>query len=290
MKEITILSGKGGTGKTSITAALAAVAQKAVLCDNDVDAADLHLLLQPKIKEKHVFDGGAYLAKIDRKICIACGLCQDYCRFGAIHAEQEGYLQINPYQCEGCRLCERICPMQAITSARSTKNHWFISNTRFGILVHARMAPGEENSGKMVTEVRQQAKKIAEENQAEYIINDGPPGIGCTTIAALAGTQLVLIVIEPSQSGIHDAMRLIELTRSRNIPIFTIINKSDINPDVSHNLKIRLKKEAIPLLAEIPFDTALVEAMIKGQTIVEYQPESEITQTIKSLWQKLAQT
>ena len=286
MKEITVLSGKGGTGKTSITAALAAIAKNVVFCDNDVDAADLHLLLQPEIKEKHIFEG-AWIPEINPGKCIHCGICIENCRFDAIHPINGNCPEINSIQCEGCRLCERVCPVQAISSKRSDKNYWYVSNTRFGTLVHARMGPGEENSGKLVTQVRKKANEIAKEIDADFIINDGPPGIGCSTIASITGTDGVLIVIEPSQSGLHDAKRLVELVRSFNIPVFAFINKYDINEQVTAIIQDYLEENNLPLLAKIPFDKAMVEAMVAGKTIVEFSPESEISCLVSQAWKKI---
>lgn len=286
MKEITILSGKGGTGKTTITAALASVAKNAVYCDNDVDAADLHLLFKPQIQEEYNFSSGWKL-RIDSEKCASCNHCSQYCRFDAIHQKGDGVVFINPLQCEGCRLCERICPNAAISSTENTNNHWYVSTSRFGTLVHAEMGPGEENSGKLVSQVRKKAKEIGLASNHNFIINDGPPGIGCATIASLSGTNHVLLVIEPTKSGLHDAARLVELVNSFNINTYAVINKFDINKEVVCEIVTFLHKNNIPLLAQIPFDEGIVEAMTLGQTIVEYQPESEITKIIKEVWQKL---
>ncbi len=284
MKEITILSGKGGTGKTSITAAIASVAENAVFCDNDVDAADLHLIFEPEVIEEHTFFSG-YVASIDDDKCTSCGICVDYCRFDAIHYKELGGLYINPFQCEGCRLCERVCPVQAISSERNSNNFWYVSNTRMGKLVHAKMGPGEENSGKLVSQVRQRAKEIAKETGADYVINDGPPGIGCAAISSVTGTDAVLLVIEPTHSGLHDAGRVIELIDSFKIPAYALINKYDINREVVSEIETFLEKNNIPLIAKIPFDKQMVESMVKGQTIIEYNPESEITKKIKEVWE-----
>lgn len=283
MKEITILSGKGGTGKTTITAAIASVAQHAVFCDNDVDAADLHLVFHPEVQHSEVFLS-AWEAQIDQDKCSGCGLCMEKCRFNAIHMQTNGKLQVNPFQCEGCKLCEKLCPTQAISTTQSDKNSWFISSTRFGTLVHAQMGPGEENSGKLVTKVRQQAMQKAEEEGQHYLINDGPPGIGCAVISSLTGANLVLVVIEATKSGWHDAERLVQLAKSFGIEICAIINKYDINEEVTNGIVNALKEQDIPLLAKIPFDETMVEAMVAGKTIVEYAPDSSISQQIEDIW------
>ncbi|TKG94337.1 (4Fe-4S)-binding protein [Puteibacter caeruleilacunae] len=287
MQEITILSGKGGTGKTSISAALASVAQNKILCDNDVDAADLHLILKPEIEQKEVF-AGAWIPHIDDETCISCGKCKDLCRYGAIHQHDDKF-SVNRFQCEGCRLCERECPVNAITSERSTNNNWYISNTRMGKMVHAKMGPGEENSGKLVSLIRSKAKELAKKNNNQFIINDGPPGIGCTAISSLTGTDKVLLVIEPTRSGLHDAGRIVELIERFNIPCFALINKYDINQTVTHEIELYLEERGIDLLAKIPFDKTFVEAMIKEQTIVEYAPKSNISKEIETVWNQLIQ-
>jgi MinD superfamily P-loop ATPase len=283
MKEITILSGKGGAGKTIITSALATVAHNAVFCDNDVDAADLHLIFKPEVKKSHTFTSG-WKVRIDPLKCMGCGLCMSYCRFNAISPNKKGVLFVNPFQCEGCRLCERMCPEQAITSERSDENYWYISKSRFGWLVHAKLMPGGENSGKLVTQVRNGAKAIAEETNADYIICDGPPGVGCAAISSLSGTQQVLVVIEPSKSGLHDAQRLQSLISSFKIPSVAVINKYNINSDITKVIEDYLISEGIPLLMKIPFDKEVVHAMTEGKSIVEYNPGSEITEKIHLLW------
>jgi MinD superfamily P-loop ATPase len=280
------LSGKGGTGKTSITAALGSITSAAVFCDNDVDAADLHLIMKPVIREEHLYSGGRK-ASIDQTSCIDCGICTDHCRFDAIHVDSLGKLEINPFKCEGCRLCERLCPVQAITSVQSTNNSWYVSDTRFGTLVHAKMGPGEENSGKLVSVVRKRARELAMEGNARYLINDGPPGIGCAAISSLSGTDLVIMVIESTISGLHDAKRLHQLIQSFSIPTYALLNKFDINPSSTAEIEQYLKDMSIPLIGKIPFDKRMVNAMIEGKTIVEFNDLIEPSKVIIEAWKKI---
>lgn len=288
MKEITILSGKGGTGKTSIAAAFASLSTNTIFCDNDVDAPDLHLILKPEIREEHAFESGDK-AFVDIFKCKGCGSCISYCRFGAIKTGNGGLPEINPFSCEGCRLCMHICPEGAIRIDSHKNNRWYISDTRFGKLIHARMGAGEENSGKLVTQLRQAAERIAEKEGAELIISDGPPGIGCPVIASLTGTGAVLLVAEPSLSGLHDAIRLSKLAQSFNLPIFAIINKSDINRQMTARTERFFKDENIPVLGKIPFDTCIVKAMLKELSIIEYAPNSKVSSEIRLIWDKLLQ-
>ena len=289
MKEITILSGKGGAGKTSVAAALASLAPNSVFCDCDLDAADLHLILTPEIREEYEFDSGS-LAIINSELCTNCGLCEENCRFDAIHPNQSGLPEVNSFQCEGCRLCERICPADAISTVKNTNNHWFVSDTRFGPMVHARMGAGEENSGRLVTEIRRKAKEIALNQNAATIISDGPPGIGCPVIASLTGTGIVLMVVEPSLSGLHDAQRMYELVQSFRLPVFAVINKFDINKEITQKAENFLAENKIPLLGKIPFETDLVESMIHAKTITEFAPNNPVSKELKSIWQKIAVT
>lgn len=286
MKEITILSGKGGAGKTTVVAALASILEDAVFCDNDVDAADLHLIFQPKITESHKFDSGA-TAHINQEQCTNCGKCVELCRFEAIHPTENGLPQVNEFQCEGCRLCERICPVSAITTQSNFNNKWYVSDTRFGTLVHAEMGPGEENSGKLVTKIRERAQEIAVENKARFIINDGPPGIGCSAIASVTGTDLVLLVIEPSVSGLHDAERLIKLVNSFKIPLVATINKHNVNLDFTKKVELSLENQKIPLLGKIPFTKEMVYAMLKKKSIVEFSPNTDVSKTFQTIGEKI---
>ncbi len=287
IRELTVLSGKGGTGKTSITAALGSFAKNAIFTDCDVDAADLHLLFNPDILETHAFEGGTK-AEIDPDACIGCGICQDACRFDAIKRTDHGWFEIDSLHCEGCRLCERLCPESAIFSIRSMNNQWFVSDTRFGPLVHARMGPGEENSGKLVTTVREKAREIARSKNYNIIINDGPPGIGCPVIASLAGIHKILLVAESSESGYHDLLRIIELISKYDVDIFGIINKFDVNAGISERIVSILQSNNIKITGKIPFDKKFVEAMVQGKTISEYAPGSAIVKVIRNTWEMIS--
>jgi MinD superfamily P-loop ATPase len=284
MKEITVVSGKGGTGKTSITAALASTAKNAVFCDNDVDAANLHLVFDPVEKERYVFEG-AWLATIDTELCTQCGICAEYCRFDAINPDEHRGYYIDPYKCEGCRLCERVCPEGAISSERSRNNHWFVSGSRMGTLVHAEMGPGEENSGKLVSVLRGKARTIAREEHAAWIINDGPPGIGCAAISSLTGTDAAIIVTEPSRSGLHDLKRIVELIGSFGIPAMAMINKYDLHPELTSEISEFLGSKGINIIALIPFSETFVHAMVKGISVIEHTPGSEISVILSEAWE-----
>jgi len=284
--EITVLSGKGGTGKTSVTAALAALAQNTIFTDCDVDAADLHLLLDPQIMEENTFDSGSK-AFIDSEKCIECGICKDNCRFNAIHISALGKYAVDPYQCEGCKLCYRLCPVPTIEMVTNFNNFWYVSETRFGPMIHAHMSPGEENSGKLVTKLRNKAKEIAQQSNYKFIINDGPPGLGCPVIASLSGVQKVLLVVEASKTGIHDVKRLSQLTQEFGIQTFALINKQDLNLEMTKKLEELLLELEIPLLGKLNFNDSFVKAMIDGKTIVEYAPGSEITNTLRRIWEQL---
>jgi MinD superfamily P-loop ATPase len=286
MKEITILSGKGGTGKTSIAAALASLQPGVVICDCDVDASDLHLVLHPSPLESHIFEG-SWVPSIDPGLCTLCSICQEYCRFDAISTNSNVKLEIDRFRCEGCRLCERICPSGAITSHRSTNNSWQVSTTRFGQMVHARMAPGEENSGKLVTVVRRKARELAKAGKSGYILNDGPPGIGCPVIASLTGADAVLLVIEPTLSGLHDARRVVELAGNFKLQVFGLINKHDMNPEVCAQIRDFLNEKNIPLLGMIPYDEIFVDALVRSRTVIEQDPVSGVSDSIRSAWQEM---
>jgi MinD superfamily P-loop ATPase len=281
MKEIVVLSGKGGTGKTSIVASFAALAQNKVLADCDVDAADLHLLLKPEIKEEKEFWSGQ-VAFIDGDKCTECGLCQELCHFGAIKD-----FQVDPLSCEGCGFCYQVCPVDAITMNDSMSGHSFISETKYGYLCHARLGIAQENSGKLVALVRQNAKLIAERENLDYIITDGPPGIGCPVISSLSGANLALLVTEPTLSGIHDLERVIGVCRHFGVPVLVCINKYDLNEENTCQIENYCGKEGIEVAARIPFDNVVTEAIVQGLPVVEYS-NNGVTNQIKELWQTVS--
>lgn len=285
MKELVILSGKGGTGKTSITAAFAALSKESVLCDADVDAADLHLLMDPHILRQTDFNSGA-VAVIDAEKCTECRLCQDLCRFNAIDAD----FTVDPIECEGCGVCVDLCPEKAIAFPTKTCGRWFISETRFGPLVHARLGIAEENSGKLVALVRQEARRVAEESAADLIITDGPPGVGCPVIASLGGATALLIVAEPTISGIHDMERVVGLARHFRIPCLVCINKYDLNQAYTAAIKLMAKENGLPLVGRIPFDPSVVSAMVHGKTIMEAEPNSPAGHAVADVWQAVLAT
>lgn len=282
MKELIVISGKGGTGKTSLTAAFASLAEDVILCDADVDAADLHLLMAPDIKEQTDFQGGG-VAVINRESCTECDLCRELCRFDAISDAYE----VNPIRCEGCGVCVDFCPDHVIDFPTKTCGEWFISETRFGPMVHARLGIAEENSGKLVTLVRQETKKIAEKNNLDLIITDGPPGIGCPVIASIGGANVVLIVAEPSVSGIHDMERVAELAAHFNVPAMLCVNKFDLNPDQTKAIEDFAEKNHISVVGRIPFDPIFIASMIQGQTIFEYSKSSETGLAVENIWNKI---
>ncbi|MBN1913891.1 MAG: ATP-binding protein [Candidatus Omnitrophica bacterium] len=281
MRQIVVISGKGGTGKTVITGAFAALAKNKVMADCDVDAADLHLLLQPQVKERHEFKSGK-TAVIDRKACQQCGKCITACRFEAI----SGDFVVDPVSCEGCAFCSYICPTQAIRMEENVSGEWFISETRFGPMVHAKLGIAEENSGKLVALVRKQAKELAQKNGCEWVIIDGAPGIGCPVIASLSGIDCALVVTEPTLSGLHDALRVIEVTRHFNVPAQLVINKYDLNPEMSARIEGYCSKNNIPLVGKIRFDKAVVESMVEAKTIMEYK-DSQVREEIAEIWARL---
>jgi MinD superfamily P-loop ATPase len=283
MKEIVILSGKGGTGKTSIVGSFAALAESKVLADCDVDAADLHLLLNPSVKQETEFWSGQ-VAFINAEKCTQCGLCQDICHFDAINN-----FEVDPISCEGCGFCSHICPADAITMKENMAGHWFASDTRYGPLVHARLGIAQENSGKLVALVKQQAKQIAEKDGLDYVISDGPPGIGCPVVSSLSGANMALLVTEPTLSGIHDLERVLGVCRHFGVPALVCINKHDINEENTRRIEDYCSDLGVEIAARIPFDNVVTEAMVKGMPVVEYS-DGNVAREIKSLWQYISRT
>lgn len=281
MKQTVIISGKGGTGKTIITAAFAGLAKNKVMADCDVDAADLHLLLKPKIKERHPFKSG-FTARIDKKLCQKCGKCIAVCRFQAISDD----FSVDPISCEGCSFCKFVCPAGAIKMQQNETGQWYISATRFGPLVHARLGIAEENSGKLVSLVRQKAKELAEEKKADWVIVDGAPGIGCPVIASLSGVDFALVVTEPSLSGLHDADRVINVARHFKIDVKLVINKFDLNRQISEKIERYCRDNKIQIVGKVNFDRSVVKALVEGKTIIEY-PDGKAKEQIKRIWYRI---
>ncbi|MCK4788540.1 MAG: ATP-binding protein [Desulfobacteraceae bacterium] len=291
MKELVVISGKGGTGKTSIVASFAGLAKNAVFADCDVDAADLHLILEPKIKQSDDFSGGKRAAIVSEE-CTGCGKCQDLCRFDAIHLNGQGNDVVNktftvdPISCEGCKVCVEFCPVDAIEFNDCVNGQWFISNTRFGPMVHAELGIAEENSGKLVTLIRREAKRIATEEKKDLIIADGSPGIGCPVIASITGADLVLIITEPTLSGKHDLYRVADLTASFGIPTLVCINKSDLNREITAQIAEEAGNRGIGLAGEIRYDKAFTKAQIMKATVIEYTGGC-VSEEIKTLWRNV---
>ena len=281
MKELTIISGKGGTGKTSVVASFAAIVQNKVLADADVDAADLHLILTPEIKHEEDFKGGR-TAQIDLEICTECGECLERCQFNAISPD----FVVDKIDCEGCGVCVHFCPVEAIDFPQNICGKWYISDTRFGPMVHARLGIAEENSGLLVSLVRNQAKVLAEERGLNTIIVDGPPGIGCPVIASITGTSAVLIVTEPTLSGLHDLERVGGLAAHFKIPTLACVNKFDLNEEMSNQIADHCAKNRIELVGRIPYDTAVTHAMVAGKSIVEFS-DGRVSDAIEDIWHKV---
>jgi MinD superfamily P-loop ATPase len=281
MKQMVVISGKGGTGKTVITGAFAALAGDKVMADCDVDAADLHLLLKPTVKQRHQFRSGK-TARLEKKLCKRCGNCIGVCRFGAISDD----FSIDPIACEGCAFCSFICPEGAIKMEENISGEWFISDTRFGPMVHAKLGIAEENSGKLVSLVRKQAKELAEKKGCDWVIVDGAPGIGCPVIASLSGIDLALVITEPTLSGLHDADRVIAVARHFEIQASLVINKYNLNLDMTRQIEKYCTGHNVELLGKVSFDKSVVKAMVQGKTIIEYQ-DGKVKDEIIDIWNKI---
>jgi MinD superfamily P-loop ATPase len=288
-RQMVVLSGKGGTGKTSVVAALASLAADAVLADCDVDAADLSLVLDPEQQHREVFRSGL-TARIVPERCSGCGECAAYCRFEAISAlggttsaAGAPVYVVDPLICEGCALCSHVCTCHAVEMFEAERGEWFVSDTRNGPLVHARLGVGGENSGKLVTLVRDRAQEIARQKGATMVLIDGPPGIGCPVIASVTGTDLVLAVTEPTVSGSPDLSRLAELVKGFGLPLVVCINKHDINPNMAERIKESCSAQGLRVVGELSYDLAVVQAQIEGRSIVEYG-DSAVAAQIREMW------
>ncbi len=287
MKELVIISGKGGTGKTSVTASFAVLAEKAVLADCDVDAADLHLVLKPDVRERHDFRSG-HEAVIREADCTGCGVCLDLCRFDAVRrhdTEAGSRCVIDPVACEGCGLCVRFCPDQAIDFPERLCGEWMVSDTRCGPMVHARLGVAAENSGKLVATVRQEARRIAEAQGRKLVIVDGPPGIGCPVIASLSGAAQVLVVTEPTVSGEHDLARVLKLAAHFGIPAAICVNKWDLNPEMTERIEKQARTLGATVAGRIRYDRAVTQAQIRERAVVE--TDAPCAEDIRALWERL---
>ncbi|MBN1902047.1 ATP-binding protein [Candidatus Sumerlaeota bacterium] len=291
MKELVVISGKGGTGKTSVVASFAALSRKSVLADCDVDAADLHLILDPQTIQREKFEGGKK-ARIRTGHCTACGKCEELCRFDAIFYDGPGNgfvnktFRIDPIACEGCGVCAWFCAEDAIEFAPAINGEWMISETRYGPMVHAKLGIAAENSGKLVSLVRQEARNTAEQRKIDLIMVDGSPGIGCPVIASVSGANLALIITEPTQSGRHDLLRAAELTRHFEIPTLVCVNKWDINSEIASEIEQEAQRRGIAIAGRIRYDRKVTEAQISRKAVVEFQEDGS-AEDIKELWQSV---
>ncbi len=293
-KQLAVISGKGGTGKTSIVASLAALVRSTVMADCDVDAADLHLLLSPTVVKSEIFKAGK-AARIDGSRCDGCGLCASLCRFEAIlagvHAgpgAREGNVHVvDPSSCEGCGLCALVCPQEAVELFEPERGEWFVSETRHGTLVHARLGVGAENSGKLVTLVRQEAAALASDRGVDLVLIDGPPGIGCAVIASVTGVDLVLVVTEATVSGLHDLKRVGQLVRGFDIPLAVCVNRYDVNVDLTAEIALFCRERGIPLVGKVPFDRTVVLAQMEGKSVVE-DGRGSAANEIRNVWAAVA--
>lgn len=283
--EIAVISGKGGTGKSSISAAFATLNRSVVLADCDVDAANLYLLFNPSHEEEEVYIAG-HKAVIDYNLCTGCQYCISLCRFEAISLINDKVV-ISEISCDGCFLCSRICPESAIRMIPNDKSRMYSGSFRNGKMVYGRLAPGEENSGKLVNMVREKAKQAAKENIIETIILDGPPGIGCPVISTITGVDKIIIVTEPTISGLHDLQRTTGIVQKFNLQPYVIINKYDLNAPMSNQIETWCETNNIKVAGKLPFDKQVVEAMVESKSIIEYDPNGDISNKIRKIWNNI---
>jgi MinD superfamily P-loop ATPase len=291
MKELVVVSGKGGTGKTSLVASLAALAKPVVLVDCDVDAADLHLILEPRTIFREDFRGGSK-ARIKPGHCTACGKCKELCRFDAIYFDGPGNgrigktFGIDRLACEGCGVCMDYCAERAIEFAPAVAGQWFVSETRCGPMVHARLGVAAENSGKLVTQIRRAAQQVAQKHRSELILCDGSPGIGCPVIASLTGASLALFVVEPTVSGLHDFRRVAQLALQLKVPGVVVVNKADLNPGIAQQLCAAANECGMAVIGHVPYDTDVTRAQIAVRSVVEYS-SGVAAQSIRRIWREV---
>jgi MinD superfamily P-loop ATPase len=281
MPEIIVISGKGGTGKTSLTAAFAHLAGDAVVCDLDVDAPDLHLILQPETDVREDFFSG-HEAVIDPAVCDGCGMCAEVCRFAAVRNTAAGFT-VDPAKCEGCKVCVHFCPSGAIRFPERRCGEWFLSRTRFGPMVHAQLFPGAENSGRLVALLRGKARELAKQTARSLILSDGAPGIGCPVISSLSGTDFAVLVTEPTPSGLHDLERVAELCRHFKVPTGVIVNKADLNTENTAGIRRWCGEARAEFLAALPYDPAVTEAMVRRQAVTEFRTDG-LSADIRRVW------
>ncbi|MCP4574586.1 MAG: P-loop NTPase [bacterium] len=285
MKELVVCSGKGGTGKTSVVASLAALGGRVVVADCDVDAANLHLVLAPSVEHRENFVAG-HLAGIRSNDCTGCGECLRVCQFGAVSAGPDGVCRIDPLACEGCGVCVHFCPSEAIDFPERDCGEWYVSESRHGPLVHARLDPGAENSGKLVTLVRREARRLGQEQDADLLLVDGPPGIGCAVIAALSGADGVLVVTEATKSGLHDMERMVALAHHFGLPAWVCLNKDDLDDRMRQRVVDFCADHDVPLLGTIPYDPQVTAAQLAGTSVVEFT-DSPAAAAIRQVWSRV---
>ena len=292
MKQLVILSGKGGTGKTSITAAFAHLAAKSplagkiILADADVDAANLELVLQPTLIEQQDFKGGK-VALIDQETCASCGDCQAACRFDAINYT-DGLYVVDPIACDGCAACVYQCPTESISMHEQLAGKFYFSESRYGPLYHANLLPGQENSGKLVTLVKQRARLQALDENRQLVVVDGPPGIGCPVISAVSGADLALVVAEPTVSGVHDMHRALETLKHFGVRALVVINKADIFPAGADEIEAFCHQQGIETVGRIPFDLTVASAMVAGEAVTAFQPQAPSSVAVRQVWEKVS--
>ncbi len=279
--EIVVLSGKGGTGKTTIAGSFAVLAQNKVIADLDVDAPDLHIILRPHpVSEKEFY--GMERARIDLDLCTRCGLCIEACRFDAISED----FVVSENFCEGCRACKYVCPVEAVQMLPHVAGRWFISNTRYGPMVHGQLGIAEENSGKLVTIIRNQAKFLAQRDGYGLIISDGPPGIGCPVTSSITGAPFAVVVTEPTQSGLHDLDRLFKLFVHFSVTGFLVVNKYDLNIEMTEKIERYASEHGVMSVGRIPFDEKVVEALVNGVPLLESEHGSA-SEAIFEIWERV---